>query len=247
MPKTSLQSRRNKIMEITGKRAQKIHLQELTECVNDLKRDALCIEDNFSLIRRGKRNNKYSKVPLREEIRTAIIETETDLAKLKTLDKDNESIEYYESKIEEWKAQLQKVEQKVNVGSTLNRTVNWFNNIGKEEEEEEKAAIEKIHAIELDDNDPKKLIKVLINLSTKIDAKAGRDSDDDQYAALKAKFDNGVMLLRSIDPTNAMLPSFEAKQKEWADKKKKEILIWIAMFAALVIGCLIMSYFGIGK
>lgn len=218
-------------MEITGKKAQEIHLKALTSCTGYLAWTARHVEENFSLIRQGQRKNKDNKVPLTEEIRRYILDTETGLAKLRALDKDNESIEYYKSKIKEWKAELQKAELKeeerrqATPMAQLSRMLSSYKPAIKKLENIRQTSRQEKSNEKIDINNTKQIVKALLDLSVQIESN-GVSLTNNRYKAQRAEFDNNVMLLKTLEPDNPMLANFEMKQREWTLKRAKAVKGW---------------------
>ena len=100
------------------------------------------------------------------------------------------------------------------------------------EEREDKAEAKQVMETQLNYTDPKILTKELLELSAKIDAVSVWDFGDSKTgAAQRAKFRSGLMMLKSIDPQNAMIGEMEAMLKKWRIKTMFPFILFFGMMA----------------
>lgn len=224
-------------------------MKALTTCLSSLSEETKTIESHFALLRCGKQKN-VERASCIEAIRTSLATAEAELIRLKTLQPDNEAVVRYEAKLKEWRRALLKAESR-SAATPLNRAMKWLDSLdqaARREEAQEAASEERrlrpILGIRLDESDPQALAKTLLDLSIRIEPKAGFNSwNDKQYSALKAKFDSGLLLLRAADPTHPLLSGLEAKQRAWKTRRRRSIVLVIAGILGLLIISAILSYF----
>ena len=100
------------------------------------------------------------------------------------------------------------------------------------EEREDKAEAKQVMETQLNYTYPKILTKELLELSAKIDAVSVWDFGDSKTgAAQRAKFRSGLMMLKSIDPQNAMIGEMEAMLKKWRIKTMFPFILFFGMMA----------------
>ena len=108
------------------------------------------------------------------------------------------------------------------------------------EEREDKAEAKQVMETQLNYTDPKILTKELLELSAKIDAVSVWDFGDSKTgAAQRAKFRSGLMMLKSIDPQNAMIGEMEAMLKKWRIKTMFPFILSFGLIALSMVGLLL--------
>ena len=108
------------------------------------------------------------------------------------------------------------------------------------EEREDKAEAKQVMETQLNYTDPKILTKELLVLSAKIDAVSVWDFGDSKTgAAQRAKFRSGLMMLKSIDPQNAMIGEMEAMLKKWRIKTMFPFILSFGLIALSMVGLLL--------
>lgn len=99
-------------MKVTGKRSEKILVEEISEIISELSDYPSSIEENLTLLKQGKTKTKYTKEPLVKVISTDLTEVETRIISLIALSPDNKAIEIYQKKLDKWHAEFEELKSK---------------------------------------------------------------------------------------------------------------------------------------
>lgn len=234
--------------------------------INALSYDANQVEENFSIIEtllsENKRNKKvgFDRISIevyKSKVLKNIAELENDMMTLATLDSSKASTisSYYEDKIKNWQERLKKLEPQIrNILLTgvddkdaldnlsfWNRITGTIKNIeesnkGSEQSQKEFKIINRVTF----SKDPDELTQTLLNFSNVINGEISAFDfigNEHRFSEAREKFANGVLLLKSIEPTNKTIPYFEELQQKWEDKRKFHIKLRIY----IVIGILALS------
>lgn len=216
-------------------------MKALAASLATLSEETKTIEETLALLRCGKRQTAAGESCL-ERLRTHLAVAEAETIRLKTLQPDDPAIDHYEARLKAWRQALARTER-----PKAPRPLRWLDHLEKaarQEEEAEDRRLRPIYRLSLPEDDPQALVRTLLDLSVRIEPRAGFNAwNDKQYAALKAKFDSGLLLLRAADPDNPMLPGLEARQRAWDTKRRNALLgLWAGIGALLLIS-LLLSFF----
>ena len=233
--------------ENLGKRAQQerekrlmIQDKEIRATIDELSFLANRIDTNFSIIndmiRKKQRSRKdgYRKLSItdyKNEILNKISNLENTIMKLNALDKQKADTlaPHYQQKIINWKIALEKTE--------VNHSSGIFEKTFKDVVDVIKGESEMINSITFC-NDADELTQTLANFSSLIDTKISSfdlTGTAHKFSAALAKFETGLSLLKSIDPTNVMIPRFVELQQKWEKKRKLYIKFRVAILLAIII------------
>ena len=102
-------------MKVTGKRSEKILVEELSNIMRSLKYDSSRMEEMLARMRQGKkRTDDYIIVRgdlLIEEIPSTLARIEGNISALITLSPDSKSIPIYQKKLEEWRNEFENLKE----------------------------------------------------------------------------------------------------------------------------------------
>lgn len=225
-------------------------------------------EENFSvikeLIRANKRNKKdglqrISIGEFKNRILQNISQLEDGMVELSALDTSKAATisPHYKQKIIEWQEQLKKLEPQIQ-NAIINGTddVNEFepksfwdkfmgssnddsNNNPGEQAQKEAQIINSI----IFSNNVDELIQTLLNFGNIIDTEISSFDlmgTEHKFSAARAKFANGLSLLKALDPTNNIIPHFENQLQKWIKKWKLYIIIRLCLAGAAALFFLII-------
>lgn len=93
-------------------------------------------------------------------------------------------------------------------------------------------------------NNADELTQTLLNFGNLIDTEISSfdfAGTEHKFSDARTKFDNGVRLLKSIDPNNKMISYFESQQQKWEKKRKMHIKYRIYIIAGIVFFILLFT------
>ena len=229
-------------MKVTGKRSEKILVEELSNIMRSLKYDSSRMEEMLARMRQGKkRTDDYIIVRgdlLIEEIPSTLARIEGNISALITLSPDSKSIPIYQKKLEEWRNEFENLkEQKSTISKIFSGVAATLPNQGN---------VSNIHSIEFDENNPQAITKSLLNLGERINSKMNfNDSiNNPELNAMLTKFRSGLVLLKIIDIENKYINHFETQYQEWKKTIKRNRLILISILVIMGVIITVVAILG---
>lgn len=223
------------------------------------------------LIRENKRNKKVlsHRVSIEEyksKVLQGITQLENAMLELSALDTSKASVvsPHYKQKITDWKEQLKKLEPQIhNTYLTGTDDLDEFDKwegksfLGKLSDsfkendndntsEQAKKEAQIINSIVFSDN-VNELTQTLLNFGNIIDTEISAFDimgTEHKFSAARTKFTNGLSLLKSIDPTNKMIPYFEERRQKWEEKRKLHIKYRVYIVCGVAVVILILVILG---
>lgn len=98
-------------MKVTGKRSEKILVEELSKIMRDLSYWSSWTEEWLARMRQGKKKTRGGDL-LVEEIPAALTRIEGKITSLIALSPDNKAIEIYQKKLDKWQAEFEELKSK---------------------------------------------------------------------------------------------------------------------------------------
>jgi len=110
-------------MKVTGKRSEKILVEELSKIMRDLSYYSSRIEESLARMRRGKKKT-YDDIfgggdLLIEAIPATLAKIDGKISSLMVLSPDNKAIEIYQKKLGKWQAEFDELRNKQTTQSSL--------------------------------------------------------------------------------------------------------------------------------
>ena len=110
-------------MKVTGKRSEKILVEELSKIMRDLSNYSSRIEESLARMRRGKKKT-YDDIfgggdLLIEAIPATLAKIDGKISSLMVLSPDNKAIEIYQKKLGKWQAEFDELRNKQTTQSSL--------------------------------------------------------------------------------------------------------------------------------
>lgn len=238
--------------------------------VNSLSYIANEIEENFSIIKHLIKENKRNKKVLshhvsieeyKSKMQQGITRLQNSIMELSALDASKCSIvsPHYQQQIANWQKQLKELEPQIkNVILTGDDDLDEFDklenesfldrilgndNESKSTSEQAKKEARIINSIVFTNN-ADELTQTLLNFGNLIDTEISYfdfAGTEHKFSDARTKFDNGVRLLKSIDPNNKMISYFESQQQKWEKKRKMHIKYRIYIIAGIVFFILLFT------
>lgn len=232
--------------DIIGKKAQEIREKRISEQesavierMDDLQCYSSRIEGCFSEIKeikltKRKKNERGKNIQsLSEEVLQNISKIENTLVELKALDSDKASVvePHYQQKINIWKSQLSEID----ILTKKENTSSFFFGTKKKEIPKVIQMPGENIDISLQNNDIEELKSKLIELGSIIDSNIKWFcSGNKKIKSALYKFESGLIMLKSKNPQEPIIPHFETKQDEWNTKVKRAKLSKIAIIVVII-------------
>lgn len=226
----------------TGKRAQELREKRINEqerifqnCVRDLSYNSQRVEDSLSEVKDMIRNKQKkdedgeSIESYRDEVMKYLSKLQDTLMQLRSLDKDNVQIPYYQQKIENFHGELTKVNNDIE----RMRGFSLFGSSKRQTIQNSKVVVPPIPTIDVSCNDTEQIKNNLIKLASNIDAHIKLIcSGNKAIKPYLSQFESLFIVLKDKEPDNPMIPDYENRLLEW---KKKIKIALISKYAIIVI------------
>lgn len=103
-------------MKVTGKRSEKILVEELSKIMRDLSYWSSRMEEMLARMRRGKKRTNDDIIVrgdlLIEEIPATLARIDGKISSLMVLSPDNKAIEIYQKKLDKWRTEFEELRNK---------------------------------------------------------------------------------------------------------------------------------------